>query len=373
MSYLPYLDHIDPGQGGGAMVIPTYNWYQIPVKPEVFPCSECTNVYKSYDEWFDHRFHAHPIIRPVLVLGTHELQTPRFVIMKPLSSNEIHVLNALSCLVDGKNIQVLDLPNFLASKTNGFCKIQLFGKSSNVKSVYEISVEISQEFDLRSVETDFAQLSAIGVIDIQTINSFIRSAKKAKTARKYIDGLANYLFGLIGKDQRGQTGLNQEQALARFNEAHEALSFIERPLARVLCAVIEFQLNTFSNRSGLGTVPRLEHAMQWFDSCRRGDFLFLTKQQIIDDKAVAKVPLDFATSEILSWIGNSIDELSANIKHIEKRIKQADWLPTDRVKGCVLLAAYFKLSGKEDLAKSIARDFRHDSIFGEMAESLIVA
>ena len=111
--------------------------------------------------------------------------------------------------------------------------------------------------------------------------------------------------------------------------------------------------------------------MGWFDSCRKGDFIFQVDQQIADDNAIAKVPLDFATSEILNWIGKSIDELLEDIKHIEKRIKQPDWLPTDRIKGSVLLAAAFKVSGNEALAKSVARSFRHDSVFGELAERLI--
>jgi len=372
MAYLRYLDHIDPGQGGGAMVIPSYNWYGIPVKKEVFKCSQCSEIYETYDGWFNHRFHAHPILRPVLVLGTNELLTPRFVLTKALSACDVYVFHAKTCMINDQIVSILDLPDILASKDSGFYKVNLLGDGNNVESIYEISVDISSEDDLRTVETFFAELSSTGMLNIHSINNFIQSAKKeAKTAKKYIDGLANYLFALIGKDQRGQTGLNQQQALEKLNESHQTLKHIERPLARVVCAIMEFQFNSFSRYEGLRSVPRLEFAMKWYDSCCKGDTDYQAHQHVEDDMAIAKVPLDLATSELLTWIGKSAHDLVKDFKHIERRTVQADWLPSDRVKARVLLAVMKKVCGDEKSAKLYARSFRHDPVFNKLAEQLI--
>jgi hypothetical protein len=371
MAYLPYLDHIDPGQGGSAMVIPSYNWYRIPVKPEVFPCGQCTFVFDTYESWFDHRFHAHPILRPALMLGSHELVTPRFTVTKPLTFGDVHVFNTKSCTVNEDFLSLEDLPEFIASQKSGFYEVRLFGNRENVNISYEISVEISNEDDLRLVEIEFAELSSTGDLNIHTINAFIRSASKAATAKRYTDGLANYLFGLISKDQRGDTRLTQEQGLARLTESHQTLQQIDRPLSRVISAIIEFQLNAFSNLSGLDAVPKLQQAMHWYSSCSIGNYALQVGGQFRADIVPAKVPLDLATSELLNWLSSPQEVLITELKHIEKRMKQADWLPSDRTKASVLAAAILKQYGEGKSAALISRSFRHDPIFGEMAERLI--
>ena len=373
MAYLPYLDHIDPGQGGSAMVIPTYNWYQIPVKKEVFPCNHCAIVFDTYDAWFDHRFHSHPIQRPMLVLGRHELLAPRFVVMNPLNQSEIHTVNATTCIVNGEKLPITSLATLLESRKNGFYDVRLFSDHENVETKYEISVEIPSEEHVRLVEIDFGKLAAAGVLTIHSINAFIQSTSKATTAKRYTDGLANYLFGLLGKDQRGESGLTQEQGLAKLNESHQTLQPLNRPLARVVCAIIEFQLNAFSQRSGLQSVPRLQHAMEWYATSSKGTATLPNEGHVSDDVTSARVPLDSATNELLSWINSSQDTLIAQLKHIEKRAKQPDWLPADRVKAHVLAAAIFKHSGADRLATKVARGFRHDPVFKELAENLILS
>lgn len=373
MAYLQFLDHIDPGQGGSAMVIPSYNWYRIPIKPEVYPCSQCKSVFSTYDEWFAHRFHLHPIRRPMLILGHREVMGPRLVVMNTSDLTEVRSVNAAACTFNGVETDVSQLPKLLGSQTNGFYEIHLLGTRENVVSKYEISVEIASEEHLRSVEAEFGKLAATGVLTVQGINAFIQSACLAKTAKRYTDGLANYLFGLLGKDQRGDTGLTQDQGLAKLNESHQTLEQLDRPLARVVCAIIEFQLNSFSKRNGLQSVPKLLQAIDWFDSCRTGSIDLPSGVHIPESSASPRVPLDAATNELIDWCSASRDVLVERIKHIVKRTKQPDWLPTDRIKAQVLLAAIYNHMGSHKLSIEIARGFRHDAVFKDMSENLIAA
>jgi len=83
MSYLSFLDHIDPGQGGSAMVIPELPAWTTFQTPEVFSCKHCGAVFSSHDAWFDHRFEKHPLRRPMLVLGDLEVLMPRDGVQNP--------------------------------------------------------------------------------------------------------------------------------------------------------------------------------------------------------------------------------------------------------------------------------------------------
>jgi hypothetical protein len=330
MAYLPYLDNIDPGQGGSAMVIPTYNWYQIPAKRDVFPCNHCSDVFDTYDAWFDHRFHSHPIQRPILVLGRHELMVPRFVVMNPLNPVEIHTVNAKTCKVNGEKVEITALAKLLELGKNGFYDVRLFGDHENVESKYEISMEIPSEEHVNLVEMDFAKLAANGILTIHSINAFIQSTSKAITARRYTDGLANYLFGLLGKDQRGETRLTQTEGLEKINESHQTLEQLNRPLAYVVCAIIEFQLNAFSKRGGLQSVPMLQRAMECYSSWCKGATTLPNDGHVSNNSASVRIPLDEATNELLNWICSSQETLISQLKHIVKRSKQPDWLPMHR-------------------------------------------
>jgi hypothetical protein len=371
MASLGFYDHIDPGQGGAAQVIPEYNWYQIPVLPILFPCKQCSEVFVTYDEWFSHRFHFHPIQRPMLVWGRNELTAPRFDVTTKIKAGQIRSVNCSTCTVNGAPIPLDALETVLGSKENGFYAVRLFSDEGKVETKYEVSVEIPSEDHIRQVEIDFGKLAATGSLNIHSINAFIQSTAKAVSAKRYIDGLANYLFGILGKDQHGETGLTQEEGFSKLNEAHQTLRLVEQPLARVVCAIIEFQLNAFSNTSGLQSVPRLQHAIAWYLKSTRGVIALPENGHISDDSAAARVPLDSSTDELLTWISSSKSVLIGRLKHIEKRSKQPDWLPGDRVKALVLASAIHKAVGDKKSATQMARNFRHDPVFRTLAEHLI--
>jgi len=307
----------------------------------------------------------------MLVLGRHELMSPRFVVMSALEAGQIHAVNSKTCMVNGGTIPLDSLENVLVSKANGFYEVRLFGDEGRVETKYEISVEIPSEEHIHQIEMDFGNLAAVGILNIHSINAFIQSTTKAVTAKRYKDGLANYLFGILGKDQHGETGLTQEQGFAKLKEAHQTLQLFERPLARVVCAIIEFQLNAFSNKSGLQSVPRLQHAMEWYSACSQGAVILPENGHISDDSAAARVPLDSATDELLTWVSSSKPVLIAKLKHIEKRAKQPDWLPSDRVKALVIAVAIHKSGCDDKSTIQIARSFRHDPVFKNLAECLI--
>lgn len=370
MSFLPFLDHIDPGQGGSAMVIPEsppWNSRQI---PERHPCKQCNAVFDTYDGWFSHRFSEHPILRPMLVMGDVEVVTPRFTAHEPLPATSIRVVNTISCKVNGASIPLDKLGERLADKPRAFYAITLVGESG-VETKYELSMEIATQEDMALVERDFAALANQGRLTVHVVNAFVQSAATATTARRLTDGLANYVFGVLGKDQRGETALTQEQGWAKLNEAHQSLNDIRRPLAQAVAAVIEFQMNVFNRETGLRPVPLLRSAMDWYRTAAAAQIQPTGMSQGTSSSTASRVPLDSATHELLSWVNLPGHVRLEEVRTIERRSRQATWLHEDRVKAQVLLAGTYQVAGDLALVREHARSFRHDPVFGSLAEALL--
>jgi hypothetical protein len=370
MPFLPYYDHIDPGQGGSSMVIP--EWPKpILNHSQVFICPICQESFSSDEDRFQHRFEAHPYQRPLLVLGAHEVTTPRFVITTTLRPEQIRPVNAATCRLDGKTVTARMLAQHIAEARSGFLKVELTGAEGKITVGYEISVEIASDAHASQVEQEFARLYSPDVLSVASISAFIRAALDARTARRYVDGLTAYLYGILAKDQRGETTLSQEQGRARLNEAGQTLSEIDRPLAAVVAGIVSFQSNAFSRNERLAAVPRLQSAMRWFDSVRTSGLMVAVGRADSPTTPNARVPLDSATDEILAWMDMPRDRLSGHAKQIAKRGQQDDWLPEDRVKAKVLLAAIHESEGDAAKAGRVAREFRHDPVFSRLAERLI--
>lgn len=370
MPFLPYYDHIDPGQGGSAMVIPEYPPFD-KNRTQRFPCQKCDKEFSTYDAWFQHRFEAHPFQRPTLFLGTSEITTPRLVVTAPLSADEIRVVNTEQCRLDGDRISAIRLGQELAQAKSGFFKVELVGTDANIRADYEISVEIPSDDDVKLVEDEFQRLNGTGMVSVVSINQFIQHTLQAKTARRYVEGLAAYLYGVLGKDQKGGTYLTQQQGRGRLNEALQSLSQIKRPLAAVITEIINFQANAFDSATALIAAPRLTFAILWFNCVRLGGDVKALVRDEINDVFASQVPLDAATDELLTWVGLPFEKLNEQAKLIERRTRQDDWLPEDRTKAKVLAAILSECGGDLAKAAQVARGFRHDPVFGALAERLI--
>lgn len=370
MPHMPFLDHIDPGQGGSAMVIPELPAWTSFNLPERYSCKQCGAVFGAYEEWFAHRFDKHPLRRPILVLGDHEVLTPRYTAQASVSSEAIRTVNTVACRINGRIVSPNELSEVLLAKPRGFFSITLFGEEG-VRSEYEISVEIPKLEDLALVERDFALLANHGRLTVHTINAFVEQAASATTAKRLTDGLANFMLGILAKDQRGDTTLTQEQGRAKLNEAHQTLSEIKRPLAQAIAGVVEFGANAFQRQQWLRPVPQLQQAIGWYRSASEGNVAELALEQEAFSTSKWRVPLDSATHELITWVCMPARARLEEGRAIARRGSQLSWLHEDRIKASVLLASTFHALGEAGQAAEMARSFRHDPVFGGLAERLL--
>jgi hypothetical protein len=139
----------------------------------------------------------------------------------------------------------------------------------------------------------------------------------------------------------------------------------------MVCAIIEFQLNAFYHSRRLQFAARLNYVMNWFRSARMGVVNIPTAVCELDGSIIIKVPLDVVTAEVLEWFSCSKEELVKMRRHIERRAKQPDWLPEDRIKAQVLLISILIVLDEKEKAVQLVRGLRHDAVFQGLAEQLI--
>jgi hypothetical protein len=370
MPNLPYYDHIDPGQGGVSLIIPDTPAYD-PSVYQHFPCRKCPAEFSSYEAWFQHRFEVHPFKRPVLFIGIREITTPRLTITTQLKEAQVRIANASKYIIDGCVVNKAQLINVLTTSVNGFLNIELIGDEPDLQSRYEISIEIPSRYDLEQVEAEFQRSFRVGVVSVVAINQFINNSLGAQSARRYLEGLAAYLYGILAKDQKGETHLTQEQGRIRMNEALQNLADFERPLASTISSLINFQMNVFGSGGVSLSAPRLNRAIKWFRQAQIGGDLNKLPMEDSQINITAQIPLDQATNELLEWIEMPLANLGELLKVIERRAQQDNWLPEDRMKAKVVATIVAEHSGNIQQAAYIARSFRHDPVFGSLAERLI--
>jgi hypothetical protein len=105
-----------------------------------------------------------------------------------------------------------------------------------------------------------AKLGAVGV-DLEEVGLFYEATRHGAAA-EYAEALADYVRAVLIKDGDSRTGVS-----TRLHHYHEiqnrslnVLRSFDRPLAKLLCALIRFGLNDFSGWSKASGFVHLDHA-----------------------------------------------------------------------------------------------------------------
>ena len=362
---MSYLDFIDPGNAGGSVKIPELPAFQL--SPIIYQCTICPKNFKTRDELFQHRFENHPFLKPALFLRGVESTTPRIIISRLLMPLEITVANTDRFKINGKFFDEASFVDELTSKKRGIVELALLNQG--VETVYELEFDIVSISDLNEVDRLFFALLGSSVLDISLIDNFIDATEHFKTAGRYVDGLSNYLYGLLAKDQRGGTHLEQYEYKQRFNVALDILKLFETPLAVIVTAIINFNQNIFKHSDLSDLSPKFNLVMAKFFCVVNNQTLELSSMPV--GKNYARVPLDRHTDQLIEWATLNWNDLSGKRKELEKVINSVDWVPDDRFKARILFAEMCVAVGDFSHAKIQVRSIVNDSIFGAWAQNIM--
>jgi hypothetical protein len=356
-----------------------------PKPPSPVRCPECGATVEP-GELAAHLSLRHPVARPLLVLAGHAAPS-QLVLRETPSEEAIAVANctAITLFSDGGEPIETDLDGLASalSAEQGHFVIELVNArasdSASVSAIYRINIRVADAAELGEVDREFADRLALDAVNLAAIRAFADACAPLATAADYTDALANYVTGVLAKDQDPATGVTIEFSAfkERFQKALWVLSeYPGRRLPRVVCAAVRMNINDF--RRGL---PR--SGVESLDAC--AEFLTgLAKQESPvhrpvlppGDAHAAACPVDRATYEILEIFSRLHDGVLSDqvLDRLRSCAEASTFSPYDRVKCRALLASRYLSIGDTRAAIEPLQALEHDPVFtawatGALAES----
>jgi hypothetical protein len=363
---MAHLDFIDPGNSGGSVSPQDSPFENLRFNPIIYSCPICKQFFNSPDSLFNHRLEAHPSKRPSLIIGGIETSShpSRHVIVKSIMVREIQFLEVEGASQNDNPIPLDKLKVLLAEKKQGAFDFYLVNKT--VKTHYSLIFEIPENADLVKIEDFFFEIIAQDTFNTERINLFAGMAGKLKSGIRYTAGLCDYLYGVLAKDQSGNTHLKHQDHVTKFNSALETLKHFDRPLSNTIVCIINLNMNVF------------EFNYNKFGSQKIMSSLLRFHQIVNDEKPISKfnenktpnsdkrIPLDLATEKIINWSILDIERLMKWQNELEHLLKSTEWTERDKYKIRILLINFFLELGENSKAQLIIKDYKNVAGFSKL-------
>jgi len=239
-----------------------------PVVPS-FQCPFCKDTFSERKHLNAHAQVFHVVKRPFLLIAGVE-PGAEDVIRQGVSSLSLETFNCTEVAAgfNGEPVQPIR-PALLARRLRSLRKATVRLWLLNSKE--DLIQPVAQEYRLRFLAPDEVSLSKVdelflaelGVeeVDLDKVALFYEATRDG-VAAEYAEALADYVRAVLLKDGDPRTGVS-----ARLHHYHEiqsralhALQLFERPLAKLLCALIRFGLNDFSQWRKATGFADLDHA-----------------------------------------------------------------------------------------------------------------
>jgi len=359
-----YLSVIDPGKAGGSVRIPESP--PVVLQPIVYECPRCSARFDSVQARREHFFAAHPYRKPELLLRGQPLGKGVTTIHAPLQAADWLLGSCEWIVLNGQAMTADALFQTLAECRQGFHVLELGNQDATER--FELRFCIPELAELQRLEDVFATLFIDNALNVDDIRRFAEACTSLKTASEYLEGVCQYLYGVLAKDQRGDTQLDHAQYKERFNRALEALRHVDRPMARTMRGIINFSLNSFAQAASQPDAPALAVAATrfagWAGRSAKGCV-------VAPQKAQARLPIDHATDRILSWMALPEKRQAQALDDLQQAIASPLWTAEDRAKVAVLWLEWGSACRSPDEPRRMARRLLNDAIFAGYAERML--
>ena len=341
--------------------------FEFSPSPPTYPCCHCNSVYDTRDELRQHRYEAHPRRRPPLYICGIEVGSDPRRITRPLREEDVHADGFDIAILNGREMPAEELATCLTQVSTDVCQLTL--RNAEVSIEFNLDFCIADEADLFGVETEFESLVRHGRLDTHALDDFISRCRPFSTATRYCDGVCSYLYGVLANERSGKSSLPRASYTKKFNYAAHQLTTYDRPIARLVCALIEFHYNHFPEVRQLAPQSRVGHASTRFAT---SNVRAAPLQFPVSDPAVYLEQLltDRTTEQVIRWAICDAESLVSEIDEMESCLSCARQ-EYDKVKLSFLLSEAYAAAGHVDRASRLARSLRNIHEFAPWAESVI--
>lgn len=239
-----------------------------PISPS-FQCPFCKNSFSDREQLSSHVQQLHVVKRPFVLIagaepGAEDVIRPRAA--APLV--EVFYCAELAAGFDGEPVRPIcatTLAQRLAGIRRGTVHLRLTNASDGlvqpVVQEYRLRVLAPDEESLADIDRLFLERLGHGGVDLEKVGLFYEATRDS-TAAEYAEALADYVRAVLLKDGDLRTGVS-----TRLHHYHEiqnralnVLRAFDRPLAKLLCALMRFGLNDFSRWREATGFADLDHA-----------------------------------------------------------------------------------------------------------------
>lgn len=342
------------------------------LRPKVYHCDQCALHFPTIDKLKAHCFEAHPYKRPVLFIAGKPIPKSGRVIRSALAEAEIFAQDATACAIDGKVVSLANIGKKLSKISDGVVEIEL----SNAQSAgrYRLDFQVASPEQMRAVEDAFQALTETGELTIDSLREFGEQCQSLGPAVTYGDGVASYLYGVLAKERTGGVDLDYGEYKERFLRADEALAEFDRPLSRMIRALVAFHFNHFSVAVATAPPGALLLVANAFSGLLQSDPWHLDSlDDLAETTKLEHALTDSTTRMALKIAMQGIRQLRQNVDDINAGIKTLRAGDQDRSKFLLMkgeaLAARDDQASKDE-AKKVARQLAGFDTFREWAKSL---
>ncbi|MFF6901137.1 hypothetical protein [Streptomyces hydrogenans] len=218
-----------------------------PPKPPQFPCTECGLVFSSERARRAHRFDGHATKRPTLLFRGRECGRTRLMVTSSSGSADWVTSDVESIAVNGRGTSTSEAAGFLASVKVGVQTVTV--SNGPLERTFEFDFCLAEEDDLCLVDQALEKLISGRELSRNAIDTFIMRAGRGVTARRYREGLATYLYGVLVREAVEDPGRVDGSGAPlyeqRYNGAVSLLSTFDRPAAEAICGLVALHYNHF--------------------------------------------------------------------------------------------------------------------------------
>lgn len=335
-----------------------------------FACEKCSERFKTIESLRQHRFQQHPSLRPLLFVRGIEVGATAFRITKRLADDDVEFNRASTIVMNGASIKLSELASTLTKVTNDRVTLELANQEARAK--FELLFEIASEEHINGVETAFLKMVRGRTLCIAAIEAFIEDCRKFSTAGHYYGGLCQYLYGVLAKERSSDSGLSFNEYQNKYNCAADALKGFERPLAKLVQALVAFHFNHFEDAQVLAPTGRLQFAASTFAQALYGHPWYPDACVQRDEPSALEEDLltDHETLRVLRWAILSTRGLEKYTDDILAQT-ECDIPDVDRVKLLLLLGEGLAASGDVVGARRVARKLTNNDKTLVWAETLL--
>ena len=338
--------------------------------PPIYRCAHCEGTFPSSRELGDHRFHAHPLRRPVLLIDGREIGTHPLRITSALKPKDVRIDGDRAWL-NGAEIPVAGVPAALVRVSSDVVRLAL--QKRGVDAMFELDFRLATTRDLEGVEAQFRRTASGRKLDTRVVEEFISASSSFRTAIGYCDGICTYLYGVLAKEHAPDSTLSHEAYAGRFSKAAEELAVYERALARTIGSLIEFHFNHFSDATRLATPASRVGGVAgryaaWLESAPSSVRPWPAVIESLDPLEEAVTDRD--TEQILRCVGQPLSAVATRRNDVEDLLRR-DLVEFDKVKVHMLLTEMCLAIGDSPAARQHARTLRNVPTLERWSENII--